>query len=236
MGQTLATWEARVQELLGHPSTELLPTADIDKHIYAAVRRFSADRSQVTHVDLVGNGVAFEVDLPTDWVVGFSQVEGVEYPQGERPAQWIDLAEVVLYPPNSAPTDIRLNDTTPATGETARIFYSLPWPLPTSTAAVDKISATDYEPVAKLAASYSAEQLAGRAAMHIDPTLPSADLTGVREEIDRWRLMAKDYAGIYNDHVGAADGGAAATAVVDWDATPSWLQAGRRFLFRPRRR
>src|SRR5438034_6969 len=120
MGQTLAAWETRVKAILGNPDVARLPVQDLDDAIKGALRRYGKDRPRALSADYAGNGSTFDLAVPASWINGFSGVMAVEYPQGQRPAVFLDLAEVGLYPDVLAPTFIRLNFTTPATGQTAR--------------------------------------------------------------------------------------------------------------------
>lgn len=237
MGRALATWESRVRALLGNPGNNSsgITNADVDEFVFAAVRKFSGDYPRVLFSDFAGNGSTFDLTKPAAWVDRFSSVRAVEYPQGERPAEHLDMAEVSLYPLDSAPTHIRLEDTTPQTGKTARVYFTVPWPLPTATAGDDKIADTDYEAVAELAAGLAALELAARAAGNKHPTIPSADSVDWQSEADRWRRIGQDYIAKYRDHVGGRGGEPPASAVFDWDAASTWRDTGRRFLFRGRR-
>jgi hypothetical protein len=236
VGQTLATWEARVQSLLANPPVTVLPVGDIDRHVYAAVRQFSLDRPRATYADFTGDGSSYQFAVPPGWVAGFSWVGAVEYPQGERPPVWLDLAEVQTYPSDDSPTYIQLNLTTPASGKKARVFYSIPYPLPDPNASTDLVPDTSFEYVAKLAAAGGARQLAARAAANVTPTFPSATIGNVEGEEKRWGDVADDYRKEYEAHVGTGGGPAPASAVIDWDASSDELATGFRWIFRlPRR-
>jgi hypothetical protein len=234
MGRTITEWADRVSTLLGDPKPT--PAAEsLEDHVIAAVRKFSSDLPRITYVDYTGDGVTFDLALPAGWVSGFSRAQAVEYPQGQRPETYLDLQEVALYPRDSAPTKIRLRDTTPAVGKTARVYYSLPWPVPTSDPAIDKISDLDFEPVCHLGAAYAALELSGDAAGHTRSSLPNADLVGEQTEHARWVTEYERHLKVYLGHVGTEEGGAPASGIIDWDATASFLETGRRFLFRGRR-
>jgi hypothetical protein len=240
MGRQIGAWEARARVRLGNVSTTVLLEESLQDHVLAAVRRFSSDRARVVHFDFAGNGVAFDIAISslTSWVHGFSSVEAIEYPQGDREPTYLDDQSFVLYPAISVPTAVRLLSTVPATGQTARLFYSAPWPVPTEDPDDDLISNTDYEPVVALAASTAALELAGRAAGTQRNTLGGADLVGESSESERWLQIARSLAKEYGGHVGSGegDGEAPAQAVTDWDARSTWDDTGRLFIFRKRRR
>jgi hypothetical protein len=234
-GQTLNAWETRIREILGNLDTTTLPTGpDVENAVKAAVRRFSEDRPRVVTADFVGNGSSFDFNKPSSWVDGFSEPIAVEYPTGKRPAEFLDQAEVGLYPDISSPTSIRLNETTPANGLTARLYYSVPWPIPDTTTG-DQVPDGSFEPVCHLAASVVAEQMAARAAGHKRPNIPSADIAGVELEEDRWLKLAATARAYYEKHVGGTGGPAPASLTTDWDIRASWIWTGRTFIFRGRR-
>ncbi len=242
MGVKLMVWRDRARALLGNVSKDLLPDGDLDGFVRQAVRAFSADVPRITYQDYAGDGTTYDLATPTvaggggaDWVPGFSSVKAVEYPQGERPAELLDMAEVSLYPEDSAPTAIRLNVTTPVSGETARVYYTAPWPVPDSQTTTDQIDDQDREPVLCLAAALAALALAARAATHKRAVLEEASLVGHETEEDRWLRIYEEKRKVYSDHVGGLQGERAASGVVDWDILSSWLDTGHRFLFRGRR-
>lgn len=235
MGQALSAWEARTRVILGSPSATDLPTADLEDHVRAAVRKFSADQPRTLFSDYAGDGSTYDLAIPAAWVQRFSSVQAVEYPTGNRPETFLDLEEVTLYPRDSAPTHIRLNRTTPGSGKTARIYWSRPWPIPDATAATDLIPDEDFDPVCHYAAYLGALQLAAKAAGHKKPTLPGADAVDWDSEADRWRRLAKEKRRVYDEHVGTDSGPPPASAVTDWDARATWPATRGNFLFRGRR-
>jgi len=239
MGRSLPTWRDRCRDRLGNPPDEVISPGSLEDFVRAAVRAFSGDRPRTTFANFAGDGAAFDLAIAslTGWVNVFSQVRAIEYPQGEREPVYLDEQSFILYPTDSAPTAVRLLVDTPATGKTARVYYTVPWPIPTSDPAIDKVADTDYEPVVALGASQAALELAGRAAGHQRPSLPSASLVGEQTEQSRWSELARMLAKEYRDHVGSGDAGEApAMGVIDWDARSSWDETGHRFLFRDPRR
>ncbi len=239
MGAKLSEYEVRSRIMLGRPNASQLSASDLQEHVEEAVRRYSKDRPRISFRDYVGDGVAFDLSLSliTDWVNGFSYPFAIEYPQGERPPSYLDMGEVVPYPISSAPTVLRLMNTTPASGKTARVYYALPWPIPDETAATDLIPATDFEIVCHYAAYLGANQLAGRAVPHKDANLPSAAVFDLSGEGPNWREIARDNLNAYRAAVGGGDDGKpAASGWINWDARSSFLDTGRTFLFHyPRR-
>lgn len=237
MGRAMPQWVARVKTLLGSQPDSVIDADQIEEHVAPAIRKFSADRPRIASTDYPGNGSSFDLALPAGWVHGFSTPQGVEYPLGERDPVFLDEQEWILYPTTTAPTNVRLRTTTPASGLTARLYYSAPWPIPDTAPATDLISDVDYEPVACLAASFAAMQLASKASSNKDGAITSAAAVDFEGEAERWRAIARDRLKTYRDHVGGTDGAdGPAGGTTDWDALATFPETGRRFLFRwPRR-
>jgi len=237
MGQALAQWEERTRQLLGNLSAAILPTPDVEAAIRAAVRQHSASLPRLTSADFPGNGSSFDLAISsmTGWVQGFSRVEAIEYPQGQRQPIYLDAQSWRLYPSDSAPTFVRLLIDTPSSGTTARVYYSVPWPLPDTNAATDKLPDTDFEALCHLVGCISAQGLADRASGNTSPSIPAASAVVRESEGDRWAKRADELCEFYNDHFGGV-GGIGAEAITDWDATATFIETGGRFLFRSVRR
>jgi len=234
MGQNITTWENRLRAVLGGSgviTTTKISSVDAQDSIKAAVRRFSTDRARRAYTDYSGDGVAFKLLLPAAWIAGFSVPLNVEHPVGNRPPDYLDMAEVALTPIDSAPSHVQLNETTPATGvNNVRLFWSVPWPIPTATAGDDKIADTDYEPVVHLSAYFGALQLAGRASDNTKSNLPSADAADFASEESEWREFSRAQLKVYSDHMSGGEDSGPAEAFFDWDARASWIATGRMFL------
>ncbi|MFL5736661.1 MAG: hypothetical protein ACJ76P_04910 [Actinomycetota bacterium] len=238
MGVPLPAWKDRVRVILGEPPVKDISDQAVIDNVKTAIQRFSGDRPQIAYDDFTGDSVTFDIPLPDAWVPRFSSPKAIEYPLGQRPATILDLEEVVLLPTDDQPATIRLNETTPAAGTIARIFFTVPWPIPDSDADTDLIALEDFEPVCHLAAYYCALGRASGAAGNTRPSIPSADVAGEATETDRWRSVARDQLKIYTDHVAGSDFGPADT-IIDWDAPatlPVYPGFGKGYLFRPPRR
>jgi hypothetical protein len=235
VGQTLNSWEARIKEILGNPDASILPAPDLTNALKGALRRFGKDLPRRLHSDFTGDGVTFSLTKPAAWIDGFSTIWAIEYPQGERPPVWLDFKEIQPYPDTSSPTVIMLMETTPASGKVARLYFTIPWPVPNDSAATDLIPDPDFEAVCQLAAHIAAKELAARSAGNKRPNLPSAAAIGTESEEDRWMRIVKTSLAYYQDHIGTSSGPPPASATTDWDVMSTWLSSGKRFLFRGRR-
>ena len=237
MGHTLTQWDAEVRTMLGNPpnSSAGIVDADIQTFITEALRRFSVDRPRVSFSDYAGDGTTFDLTLPAGWVHGFSSVQTIEYPQGERQAVFLDDHEFVMYPGVTEPTAIRLLFTTPESGKTTRVAWTLPWPIPDSTAGTDLVTAVDFEAVCHLVSYTCCLHLSSRSAGNTNPTYPSADVSDWKGEEDRWMVAAREHLKVYRNHIGGGDDDAPAMAVSDFDLGSTWLETGKQFLWRFRR-
>lgn len=236
MGKADNEWLEGIRQQLGKPVDAVIDDEDLRTHLRAALVEYAGSHPQVVYTDLDGDGSKYDFDLPTTWEMGFSDVLAVEYPQGERPAVFLEPAEFVLYPASSAPTAVRLLDTIPAAGEHARLFWTATWPEPGTDPADDLTPAGDFGPICALAGSFAAIQLAGRAAGNKNSSLPTADAAEWQEEHDRWLAISRALRARYNEAVGAGAAGAAipAEVIIDWDTQPTFIYSGRRYLTRRR--
>lgn len=230
MGRTIADWIDHVRTVTGRPPTSDLTDEDIELYVYAAIRRFSIDSPQVAYTDYAGNGVSRTLTLPGGWQPGFSSVVGVEYPQGANPVTVLDEAEFALYPATTSPTTLLLANTTPETGQTARLYYTASWPMPTSNASVDLISDVAFEPVCQLAAHAAFLQLAAANSGNT-ANIGGNDFSMPTTEAMEWAARATAALKEYTAFIAGGGDSGPASGWVDWDATSTFVPTGGRFLF-----
>jgi hypothetical protein len=236
MGRTLATYTDRVRSILGGVGSSTLSDADVEGHIYAAVRRFSTEVPRLAYSDYAGNSSASSFALPVGWQQGFSEIAGVEYPQGNNPPLGLDDQELNLYPATGEPTTLLLSSTVPQTGQTARLYYTQAWPLPDSSTTTDVIPDVGYEPLCQLAASFAAEQLAARAANSTHPT-GGSDFANVNPEEQNWREVASACLKRFDAFIGGGDQAGPAFGWESWDVRSNFeYQSGGLYLFRAHNR
>jgi hypothetical protein len=188
-----------------------LVEADYPSLVAAALARYSKDRPRRAHKDYAGDGAAYDFALPADWDQALSAVEAVEYPQGEREPAYLDRRDWVIYAPGTSQEKLRLLRHTPASGKSARLFYTLPHEADDDSATVP---ANDLKAVAWLAAAEGCHALAHRFAQASAPTL-SAGAVDYQSRAAEYTKLGKELERRYQAHVGQAPGAAGAT--LDWD-------------------
>ncbi len=191
--------------------------------------RYSADRPLIKVKDYAGNGVAYTFTLPATYIDGFSSIESVEYPAGERPQSFLDAREFLVDWISETAKALILSETTPATGQTLRVRYSAQRTIES------EILLTDRDAVSKLAAALCYRMLAARYAQTSDPTI-SADVVNYRTKAQEYTALAdkleKDYHSQVSGDASGEGGPAASSGWVNWDTRQ---QVGLDYLFHPRR-
>lgn len=218
----LQTITADVKALLaagGLPQEFGLAEADYPGLVAAALARYSKDRPRRAHKDYAGDGAAYDFALPADWDGALSAVEGVEYPQGEREAAYLQRRDWTIYGQGTGVEKLRLLRDTPQSGKTLRLFYTLPHAADGSSTTVP---ANDLKPVAWLAAAEGCHVLARRHAQTSVPTL-QADAVDHQSKASEYTRLGKELERRYMAHLGLKEGetAPAAGATLDWDESLS---------------
>lgn len=192
--------------------------AQRDDAITAAVKRYSQARPLQGAQDYAGDGVTFDLTLPTGWVLDFSIVRDIEYPAGERVPVYLDKERYQLYQSPTA-TKVRLLDTTPAAGKTARVFFTKRHLVDGTSSSIPDV---DEEAVANLAAAVGLRALAAIYAGTTDPTI-AADVVNYRTKAQEYTSLADKLEADYRKHLGLdKDSEAkAASGFADVDQTSS---------------
>ena len=202
----------------GMPREFGLAEADYPVAVAAALARYSKDRPRQAYKDYAGDGAAYDFALPADWDRALSVAEGVEYPRGQREAAYLQRRDWTIYAPGTSAEKLRLLHHTPGSGETARLFYTLPHMADQNTTTVP---ASDEKAVGWLGAAEGCHVLARRFAQTSAPTL-SADAVDHLSKAAEYTRLGKELERKYQAHVGQASGAAGAT--LDWDES---LSGGR---------
>jgi hypothetical protein len=241
---TITTLLAQVEILLGpDDSNTELDDSKLAAMIKAAVERYSHDAPDDTTTDVDGDGSKYYdiSDSLTSWSEGFSHVLSVEYPAPTvaddeppvylDPEDWQDnywyYGDRYLFFPNHAP----------ATGETIRVAYSVPYIWSGSPEAVD-IPAGDLYALCYLAAGLSCQAISAKYSRTSDATI-AADSVSHTTRAGEFAQRAKEFIALYEKHMGLGDESGkppfvpGAGTFVDLDTAPSW-PPGRQFLYHGR--
>lgn len=175
-----------------------------DRHIAAALERYSKHRPKVDVVDITGDGT-HDYATPTGWIDEFSSIVSVEYPVGDVPESLLDADDYKIYQTTSAKKVRLINDAPPAT-ETFRVSFTVPRTATT-------VPSGDVDAVAKLAASFCLEELANAFAQTGDSTI-GADVVNYHSKSSEFAARAKRLMQLYKEHMGLKDGDTAPAAAV----------------------
>lgn len=183
-------------------SGKLSDPDDLTSACTEALNRYSKARPLEVVVDIPGAGT-HDVDLPTDWIEGFSSIIQVEYPVDQVPARIIERRFCQLY---AAPTGKKLRIWTinPTAAEMVRQTYTI-------LHSEDSVPVVDLEAVANLAASICLRQLAAAFGQTSDSTI-QADTVNYRSKADEFRRLADSFEGLYKSHLGIKDNDTVAAA------------------------
>lgn len=165
MGRTLQEWEDRVRDRLGDLGViQHIPTERIPFSIDSALAILAVDKPREVKQTFAGDGSTYDFTLTdADWIQGdggdpWSRITAVEFPIGNREPTYIELRRVTVL---KGTLTFRFLIDTPASGQSADVWYSTKWPFPTDTATVDKVPDTWFEGVCSRAAAEAASSQAG---------------------------------------------------------------------------
>lgn len=242
MTTALSVFNAQV-DILIETDTDLIANTDVDAAVKAAVERYSKDSPDTSSEDVTGAATRFYVlaTVLDNWTEGFSRVTQIEYPAATvssnetpvylDPEDWRDdfWAEISgtqkrhLYLPNH----------TPASTETMRITYTLPYLWSADGDPTTTVPTGDFYAVCHLAAGLACQTLAAKFAQSKDSTIAvdSAALASISAD---YAARAVEFIAYYETHMGLNQDVPikAANTFVDMDTVPDgpW---SRQFLFRP---
>lgn len=183
-------------------SGKLSDPDDLTSACTEALNRYSKARPLEVVVDIPGSG-NHDVDLPIDWIEGFSSILQVEYPVDQVPARIIERRFCQLY---ASPTGKKLRIWTinPTAAEMVRPTYTI-------LHSEDSVPVVDLEAVANMGASVCCLALAARCGNTSDPTI-QADVVNYRSKAAEFIRVAKEYEGLYKSHLGIKDDDTVAAA------------------------
>ncbi|MEW8494242.1 MAG: hypothetical protein AB2604_10590 [Candidatus Thiodiazotropha taylori] len=199
-----------------------LTTGDIDSAIDMAVTRYSKDRPKSDVQDEVAPG-GQRLNLPANWVPGFSDIQSIEYPIGQDPISEISNWEIYQAP---AGEEVLLPDSIEA-GESVRIKFTVFHQLDSTN---DTIPISDREAVASYAAAVCCEQLSTLYIGDTDSTI-QADSVDHGSKSRQFSARAKSLRKHYLNELGIEEKrNSAAGVIVDMDGRDS---RGRDRLLHP---
>lgn len=153
-----------------------------------AVRAFSLARPRrlQASVSMVAN--TFEYALPSGWVNEFSTIQTLEYPVDDTliTKYYLDTDE---YKVDEIRAKWRFTEITPASGETARVQYTVPYTLTDSS---DTLPTDRFESLCMYAAGLVLMQLSNRAAGTSEPQV-GAQVAGYRSKQAEYRKQAEGW-------------------------------------------
>lgn len=207
--QTLAT------DLVRDDAARIV-TAERDRAIDAAVKRYSKDRPQEKVEDVAATG-ANVLPLPTAWETGFSEERSIEYPIGDVPPTLLDREGYGLY---RSPTALAFQLGSAVTvGASLRVTFTIKHVVSTS---ADTIGVHEREPVACWAAALLCDQLAAFYSGGTDSTI-QADAAPGKSKAQEYAARAKVLRKRYLDELGIEDKRSApAGSVVALEPQPSF--------------
>lgn len=173
-------------------SGKLDDPGDYEAAVTEALNRYSKARPLEFATDILGGG-SHDLELPSDFLDGFSGIVAVEYPVDYVPEQLIDRRDYRLYR-GAAGLTLRLLADAPTATETVRVTYTIPH-------SEESVPVTDLEAVGNLAASFCLRKLAASYGQTVDPTI-SADVVNYRSKTDEFRRLADSYESLYKEHLG----------------------------------
>lgn len=197
--------------------SEELTDRQIRDCVEDAARHHSSFKPNLKIADIPGKD-SYDIDVPADWIVGFSQPTRVEYPQGNRIPTYLEPKDYLVYQGPTGNPVLRLLSTQSATGENLRLTYIVPHSI---TESVTTIPDSDFWALVNLAAAKAAENLAARYTRVWDPTL-GIDLVNYGTKAASYLELARRFATAWRDHLGLPAGPQAAFAYGDWDIRFSW--------------
>lgn len=198
-----------------------------------ALAEYSKDKPQTAADDITGDaGFDYLLSDLASYEDGFSWITNIEYPYDSSAAipNNIEDDRWAIYNSGSAKY-LRFLDVKPATSETFRAHYTIPYVFDDSDNVV--IPLADFRALCNLATAYALRAVAAKFVHTGDPSF-SADVVNYRSKSREAMDLAKVFAKAYRDHMGLKDDAPArgASVTVDQDMEYSF---GGDFLTHPAR-
>ena len=167
-----------------------------DKAREHAINTYSKDKPKIIKEDLTGDGT-YEYSLPDDWVSDFSWVTSIEYPIDQQNPEFLDEDQYIVYD-NATTKKLRFVETTPQSGKTIRVEFSVKWTIDKDTC---DIPTQDFHPVACLATAYCLRMMADHFGQTTEPSINADVIDYTRKSIE-FSELADSMENIYRRHLG----------------------------------
>ena len=223
----LSDYQTLVIDLVRDDAAKI-QTAERDRAIQLAVRRYSKDRERIKVEDLTPTD-ANTLPLPQAWEADHSEMRSLETPIGQLPPVYLEQGRWAFYDTPSAQV-IRTLDAVTVAAAAVRARYTITHVV---SANLDTIPVGDREPVACWAAAICCDQLASLYSGESDSTI-SADSVQSGSRAQEYAKRAASLRKRYENEIGVDDKrNIAAGAVVTLDQADS---QGQPRLTHPMRR
>lgn len=178
-----------------------------DRALWSALALYSKDRPRELIRDVTA-GAGKTLPLPEGWVALWSRLVAIEYPLGEFPLSFLDADKYGAYGTPSGDV-IGLVDAINS-GAAVRVTFTAPHVV---TVDADSVPLDHRGPVASLAASLLAEQIATSHANDGPPSIV-ADSADQSHPAREWSMRARALKKQYSDAISKAPGALAPAGVV----------------------
>ena len=194
---------------------DTLSVNDIQDIIINTLEPFSKDLPRKIVGDIDGDG-SFDYTPPTGFLDGFSVIDSIEYPAGERIPVKMLFEDWTIYD-DGVNKKIRFLVATPATGETARVTYTIPY----AKATIVNIPSNHIDAFINLVAFHCLMAIAVRFGFSQTPTI-AADSVDYQSKGGIFAKRAREFKKTYEEFVGKSGGVKPASLTFDWDRSPTW--------------
>jgi len=204
---------------------EKLQINDLQEIILNSLQLFSSDLPREIVGDIDGDG-NYDYTPPTGWADGFSNIKQIEYPAGRRIPESIESQDYTIYD-DGVTKKVRFLNHTPATGEKARITFTIPYVQST----INTIPAHHIDAFINLVSSNCCMAIAVLMGFVQNPTL-QVDAVNYHNKGSDFSKRSKEFRTLYDKVAGKADGVKGASYTVNWNTKPTWQSD---FLTHPNR-
>lgn len=194
----LSDYQTLVTDLVRDDAAKI-QTAERDRAIQLAARRYSKDRERIKVEDLTPTD-ANTLPLPASWEADHSEMRSLEFPIGRIPPVYLEQGRWAFYDTPSAQV-IKTLDAVAVAANAVRSRYTITHVLSSS---VDTIPVGDREPVACWAAAILCDELAAFYSGQSDSTI-QADSVQAGSRAQEFAKRAVSLRKRYENELGVND-------------------------------